>query len=64
MNEKDAEEIMHIPFAQLAQFCEDPRILTLVVKTAYSQGIKLGLETAHKAYNELFNGYNEVSITN
>jgi len=64
MNEQDVEEIMHIPFAQLAKFCDDPRILAIVIKTSYQQGLKLGMELAHKAYNELFSGYNKVSITN
>ena len=64
MTEQDIKDILHIPFKRLAELCQDTEILIAVINTTYQQGINLGQRKTHKEYNELFKGYNEISINN
>ena len=57
-------ELIHLPFPKLVEACRNPETLATVISLAYQQGIKIGEERILKEYNQMFRGYNKVSIKN
>ena len=61
---EEIAELLHLPFPELVEACRNPETLATVISLCYQQGIKIGEERILKDYNQMFRGYNRVSISN
>ena len=60
----EISKIMQIPVSELAKIASQPEELVLMLSVALNKGIKIGSERILRSYNQMFKGYNEISINN
>ena len=54
--------VIKVPFWQLVKVANDPHILAQIISTSYNSGIQTGHAQALRNTNQMFRGYNKVSI--
>ena len=64
MTDAEISEIMQIPVSILAKRASQPKELVLMLSVALNKGIQIGSERILRSYNQMFKGYNEISIRN
>ena len=63
-NIKEIEDKLNTPVVQLAKHCNDPEFLASLLSLAFNLGIQIGQHRIARAYNEMFRGYDALSLRN
>jgi hypothetical protein len=64
MTEKEIEKIMDMPIDDLFELAQNRQLFPTVLSLAIRKGIKQGNIDVLNSYNQMFKGYNAVSIAN
>ena len=64
MTPQEVSKVLHLAFPKLAEHCKDPKYVANLCTLCVNFGIKLGEDRILKSYNQMFRGYNKVSINN
>ena len=63
-NIKEIEDKLNTPIAKLAEHCNDPKFLAVVLSLAFNLGIQIGQRGTSRDYNEMLRGYDPLRISN
>ena len=63
-NIKEIEDKLNTPIAKLAEHCNDPEFLASLLSLAFNLGIQIGQQRITRTYNEMFRGYDPLSVSN
>lgn len=64
MTKEEIAKLYHLPYIGLTKLGKNLKWLARIISIAFNMGIMIGRQQTHKYYNEMFQGYNEVSIKN
>ena len=64
MTKEEIAKLLHLSFKELVKACRNPETLATTISLAIQIGINRGRNETHRQYNQMFRGYNKVSIEN
>jgi len=64
MTNLEISKLMNRPIPKLHKDCRDLETFMTTLSLAINIGIALGREQTHESYNQMFRGYNRISIQN
>lgn len=64
MTKDEVSRIVGVPFPAIVRICSDEESLVAMLSLMYHSGTIEGQEQTLKAYNEMFKGYNKVTLEN